>query len=175
MKTIGEIERQTAGDRAATYFGNGFHCAEAVATAVLEAIGENPAEAAAHATAFGGGFGRTFQEACGALSGALVAIGHIFGRRKPGGEWDFPARLGAQIRQYFLDEFKTTHCATLRQRFGEEQQMARCRKLTESVTTALLVILTNSPIQEGTSCCEKQSGTAKKPAGENMASSTAVT
>lgn len=141
MKTIGEMERRAASKKAAKYFGNGFHCAEAVATAVLEAIGQNPAEAAAHATAFGGGFGRTFEEACGALSGALIAIGHVCGRRKSGGEWDLPARLGAEIRQCFVDEFETTKCALLRRRFGEKQQMTECRKLTESVTAMLLGLL----------------------------------
>jgi len=147
MKSINEIERQAAGKRAVEYFGNGFHCAEAVATAVLEALGEEPSEAAAHATAFGGGMGRTYQEACGALSGALIAIGHLHGRRRPNGEWDFVAGLGAEIRQRFLNQFGTAHCATLRHRFGDEQQMAECRKLTGQVTAALLELLGEGPDQ----------------------------
>ena len=141
MKTITETERQAASEKAAQYFGNGFHCAEAVATAVLEVIELDPAEASAHATAFGGGFGRTFEEACGALSGALIVIGHLFGRRQPGGEWDLPATLGAQMRQRFIDDFETTRCATLRNRFGAEQQMAECRRLTKRVTATLLGLL----------------------------------
>jgi C_GCAxxG_C_C family probable redox protein len=145
MTRMTENDRQTASEKAAQYFGNGFHCAEAVATAVLEAIGQDPTEASAHATAFGGGFGRTYQEACGALSGALIAIGHLYGRRTLGGEWDFPAELGAEIRQGFLDDFGTTHCATLRTRFGEEEQMAECRKLTKNVTATLLTLLNANP------------------------------
>lgn len=143
MKTITATERQTASHKAADYFGNGFHCAEAVAAAVLEAVGEDPSEAAAHATAFGGGFGRTFEEACGALSGAFIAIGHLYGRRQPGGGWDLPAKLGAEIRQRFSDDFETTHCATLRQRFGQELQMAECRQLVKKVTATLLAMLTH--------------------------------
>ena len=133
-----------AGEKAARYFGNGFHCAEAVATAVLETMGEIPWEAAAHATAFGGGFGRTHQEACGALSGALIAIGHLHGRRRLGGEWDLAAKLGTAIRQQFLDEYETAHCATLLNRFGDRRQMDECRKLTQRVTTALLALLTGN-------------------------------
>ncbi len=76
MITITETEKQTAINRAGHYFGNGFHCAEAIVTAVIEAIGEDPSEDRAHATAFGGGFGRTYQEACGALSAAFIVIGH---------------------------------------------------------------------------------------------------
>lgn len=142
MKTITENEILIASEKAAQLFGDGFHCAEAVAAAVLDALGEESAEAAAHATAFGGGFGRTFQEACGALSGSFIAIGHLYGRRKPGGEWNFPADLGAEIRQRFLDDFGTTNCATLRNRFGEERQMEECRKLTKKVTATLLGLLT---------------------------------
>lgn len=144
MKTITEIEILVASEKAAKYFGNGFHCAEAVTTAVLDAIDEESSEAAAHATAFGGGFGQTFQEACGALSGALIAIGHVYGRRELGGEWDLPAELGAKIRQRFLDDFGVTNCATLRSRFGEERQMIECRNLTRKVTARLLTLLSKN-------------------------------
>ena len=105
MKSITDNEIRMAGEVTAEYFGNGFHCAEAVAAAVLETLGEDASEAAAHATAFGGGFGRTYQEACGALSGALIAIGHLHGRRRPVDEWDLPATLGTKIRQRFLNDF----------------------------------------------------------------------
>jgi len=134
-------QKNPAIDRATDLFGNGFHCAEAVATAVLEALGEAPGEAAAHATAFGGGFGKTHDEACGALSGALIVIGHLHGRRAPGGEWDLPARLAAEARQRFIARFGTAHCATLRNRFGDERQMAECRNLVASVTETLLELL----------------------------------
>jgi C_GCAxxG_C_C family probable redox protein len=141
MKTINHIEIRMAGEKAARYFGNGFHCAEAVVTAVLEALGEDPSQAVAYATAFGGGFGRTHQEACGALAGALIAIGHFHGRRKMGADWDLPADLGAKARQRFLDQLGTAHCDTLRRRFGEAQQMTECRKLTQGVTSTLLTLL----------------------------------
>lgn len=141
MNMVTKNDRQAAGDKAGEYFINGFHCAEAVAAAVLESVGEDPGEASAHATAFGGGCGRTFNELCGALSGGLIAIGHLYGRRTPGGNWDLPARFGAKIRQQFLEDFETTHCATLRKRFGDKRQADECRKLVRCVTTALLELL----------------------------------
>jgi len=141
MNAMTQMESQTAGDKAAGYFTNGFHCAEAVATAVLEVMGHNPSEAAAHATAFGGGFGRTFQEACGALSGGLIAIGHLHGRRAPVGEWDLPARLGEEIRRRFLENYGTTHCLTLRERFGKEHQTDECQKLVKVVAASLTCLL----------------------------------
>ncbi|MGD8835345.1 MAG: C-GCAxxG-C-C family protein [Desulfobacteraceae bacterium] len=134
-----------AADSAALLFGNGFHCAEAVAWAVLEALKENPAHAAAHATAFGGGFGRSFEEACGALSGGLIAIGHLHGRSAPDDEWDVPAKLGAELRNRFVEDFGTTHCATLRERFGRERQMRECRRLVHGVVVQLLELLEQNP------------------------------
>jgi C_GCAxxG_C_C family probable redox protein len=142
MKPITDNEIRMAGERAAEYLGNGFHCAEAVATAALEAFDEDPSQAAAHATAFGGGFGRTQQESCGALSGALIAIGHLHGRRRPGGAWDLPAKFGAKMREHFLEQNGTTQCAALCARFGEKRQLAECRRLTQRVTSALLALLT---------------------------------
>ena len=147
MKTVDESERQTISERATQYFENGFHCAEAVATAVIEGLGQDPTQAAAHATAFGGGMGRTFLEACGALSGAFIVIGHLHGRPRPGGDWDLAAELGARIRQRFIDEFDTTQCAALRRRFGREQQHAQCLKLVNQVTADLLALLAQDPDQ----------------------------
>lgn len=125
-------------EKAGYYFENGFHCAEAVSAAVIEGFGEDPSHAIAHATAFGGGFGRTFGEACGALSGGLIAIGHFYGRRVPGESWDVPAQLAENIRQTFLDQFKTTHCATLREQFGEENQMEECGNIVKKVAADLV-------------------------------------
>ena len=133
------------GENAMNYFNNGYHCAEAVAAAVLEGLGKDPSLAVAHATAFGGGFGKTFDEACGALSGCLIVIGHLHGRRNPGENWDTPAAMARIIRQQFLEQFNTTHCATLRERFGEENQMSECSRLVK-ITTANLVELLSCPV-----------------------------
>ena len=141
MSKLSAFEIHSAGRKAADYFGKGFHCAEAVAAAALNATGRYSSGAVSHATAFGGGFGRTHQEICGALSGAFIVIGHLYGRRRPGGEWDVPALLGAELRQRFLANFGTTNCGTLRDRFGDACQMTECRHLTGWVTEVLLELL----------------------------------
>lgn len=132
------IEAAQAGDRAAVYFGEGYHCAEAVVAAFFECLGDDPGEAVAHATPFGGGFGKTFGDACGVLSGSMIAIGHVCGRRQRGDSWDEPAEFGAAIRQLFIDRHGTSNCGVLRGRFGEEQQMAECRKLVRQGTADLV-------------------------------------
>lgn len=133
---------KAAADAAAELFDNGFHCAEAVSWSVLKVLGKNPDLAAAHATAFGGGFGRSFSEACGALAGGLIAIGDLHGRRAPGDDWDLPASLAAELRRRFVKDFGTTHCATLREGFGQDHQHEKCRNLVHRVAGTLLKLLT---------------------------------
>ncbi|MBU0969357.1 MAG: C-GCAxxG-C-C family protein [Proteobacteria bacterium] len=141
----GQSEEQVIGERAKGYFGNGFHCAEAVVAAVLEEMGKDASEAIAHATAFGGGFGKTCGEACGALSGALIVIGHLHGRRESGKDWNLAAGMGAGIRQLFIHRFETTHCLSLREKFGQEGQMDQCRDLVGWVTRDLVSLLEKYP------------------------------
>lgn len=141
MSCIIENPEKIAGEKAADYFGSGFHCAEAVAAAVLETLGQPSSEATAHATAFGGGFGKTFEEACGALSGSLIAIGHLHGRRASGMAWDLPAEMGAEIRTRFVEAFGTSNCLKLRIRFGEKAQMEECRKVVERTAQMLVGLL----------------------------------
>jgi len=135
-----KMEPTPVDEKAEYYFENGYHCAEAVAAAVLESLGKDAGQAIAHATAFGGGFGRSFDDACGALSGCLIVIGHLFPREKPGESWDKAAELGAAIRQTFIRSFETTHCGTLRDRFGEAQSK-KCEVLSGMLAAELMALL----------------------------------
>jgi C_GCAxxG_C_C family probable redox protein len=67
--------------RAAALFEEGFNCAEAVAAAFAERHGASPETALRAACALGAGVSRTGQT-CGAVSGALIAIGLAHGRRE---------------------------------------------------------------------------------------------
>ncbi|BBD09993.1 C-GCAxxG-C-C family protein [Desulfovibrio ferrophilus] len=133
-----KINLEKAIELAGNYFGQEYHCAEAVAKATLEALGQESEASVACATPFGGGFGKTHQEVCGALSGALIAIGQMHGRKAPGQDWTETADLGAAVREAFLARYATTHCQTLRLRFGEEAQMDECRKIVRLVTQDVL-------------------------------------
>lgn len=135
------MTRHDIGKRAGEYFQSGFHCAEAVASAVLEARGMDTAQARKHATAFGGGMGRTFCETCGAISGGLIAIGHLHGRSEQGVNWDLPAEMGRDLRDRFISEYGETCCQTLRDRFGDEQGPL-CTRLVEHVAAATEAVLT---------------------------------
>ena len=141
---IKDVNAEQVAEQAAVYFGEDYHCAEAVVAALFEAMGEDASDAIAHATAFGGGFGKTFTEVCGVLSGSMIVIGHIYGRREKGQKWDRPAELGATTRQHFIDRHGSSNCTVLRDRFGKEQQMPECRKLVQETTIALVNLIQNS-------------------------------
>lgn len=140
METHAVIKKEIE-EQAGRYFGNGFHCGEAVVKSVLDALGEDGETAAAHATPFGGGFGTSGQEACGALSGALIGIGHFYGRRQPAPEWDTAARLAAELHGTFSQIHGTVQCAALCEIFGDAEQKERCRALTSDMAGRLYEIL----------------------------------
>lgn len=133
----------SVGEKAGKYFQNGYHCAEAVASAVLEDRDIDPRQAVAHATPFGGGMGRTFCETCGAISGGLIAIGHVHGRREIGENWDKPAAMGEALRNAFVKEYDVTDCGVLRERFGEEQSI-QCTRIVEVMAAATVDVLADS-------------------------------
>lgn len=123
------------------YFGEKYHCAEAIVAVCFDALDTNGSDAIAHATPFGGGFGKSFSEACGVLSGANIVIGHLYGRRAPGEKWDTPAEMAALFREEFIYRHGSTHCGVLRDRFGEEEQMNECKKLVKEGVESLVKIL----------------------------------
>ena len=67
-------------DRARKNFSKGFNCAECVLEAVFEHFDTDlPKDALKLATGFGGGVG-LFGDSCGAITGAVMAVGAVHGR-----------------------------------------------------------------------------------------------
>lgn len=149
-------EKDAVAGIAAEFFGNGYHCAEAVTKAVLESMDKDSGLAVSHATAFGGGFGESFSEACGVVSGSLVAIGHIYGKRKQGDSWKQAARIGSLATERFRALHGTTNCAHLRDRFGEEEQMELCRELVRQGARNLITLIEEEAESQGKEPCKKE-------------------
>ncbi len=141
------IETEKAAQLAGEYFGNGYHCAEAVLRALLDTMGEDSEHIVPYATAFGGGFGETFMEACGVISGSLIAIGHKYGRKQQGDNWKEAGHLGRAVVERFMKLHGTCNCGLLRNRFGEEEQMDLCREVVIQGTKSLATIL-NEKVDE---------------------------
>ena len=64
--------------KAAELFLEGYNCAQAVAVAFCDVTGLDAEFTAKLASPFGGGMGR-LREVCGAVSGMLMVLGHLYG------------------------------------------------------------------------------------------------
>ncbi len=70
-------------ERADQLFQQGFNCAQSVACAFAEDLGADRELSLRMATGFGGGMGHT-SNTCGALTGAVMALGLAFGMKNAG-------------------------------------------------------------------------------------------
>ncbi len=68
-------------EKALEYFDNKFNCSQSVLTAFINESGLSEDDSLRVACAFGGGIGRQ-QHTCGALTGAAMVLGLVFGKGK---------------------------------------------------------------------------------------------
>ncbi len=79
-----EVLLKNAAEDGKEYFRQGFNCAECVYLSYRKNYNNSlPVESVAFATAFGGGFASSRNHACGAITGALMALSASFGRKEP--------------------------------------------------------------------------------------------
>lgn len=69
--------------QAAELFLSGSNCAQSVFVAFCDETGLEPDYAARLSSSFGGGMGRQ-REVCGAVTGMLMVLGHLYGYSDPG-------------------------------------------------------------------------------------------
>lgn len=111
---MGNKNIENAGQDAKALFLKGFNCAESSLLAVCGALEIKSDSAPKVATGFGGGVSR-FGGICGALSGTVMAMGLIEGRKDPK---DNEAkinlyRMGAELLNEFKTEYGTVDCRDL--------------------------------------------------------------
>ncbi len=99
---------------AAGYFQRGFNCSQAVLLAFSDLTGMDEKTAAALSSSFGGGMGR-LREVCGAVSGAFMVAGLLWGGYDP-------EDREAKAAHYSLIQ-------SLAARFREENGSIICREL----------------------------------------------
>ena len=88
------MKKSSGADTAAAVFKDGYNCAQAVFSVLAPRYGLEPETAARTACAFGGGMARG-GDACGAVTGALMAIGLALGGGRPGDTAAKEAAYGA--------------------------------------------------------------------------------
>ena len=107
---------QAVADRAEAHFQEHYNCAQSVLWGVAETCGlACPACIPAVALAMGGGIGHTGR-ACGALTGAVMALGLAVDRAVGGSisdKKDEANRLAAALVHRFADKFGTIDCAAI--------------------------------------------------------------
>jgi C_GCAxxG_C_C family probable redox protein len=105
-------------------------------------LGDLSSECARMATGLAGGVGDTQQEMCGALSGGVLVIGGLLGRRSLDEDDRAAMHLAARYRQRFLAEFGYTQCAQLREKvIYAPGGPGSCAALVERAAMMLLELL----------------------------------
>ena len=101
-------------DEAAKAFRDGYNCAQGVFLPFAEDYGLDAGTALLTASSFGAGMGRT-QETCGAVTGALMAIGLKYGFTKPDDQArrDLVLQKTREFMGRFRGEFGTLKCRDL--------------------------------------------------------------
>ena len=127
------IDPINAANRADELFHSGWNCAESVFVAIHEQVGEGEAPVQL-LTALGGGMG--CKRTCGALSGATVALGIVYGRTSPDEAAKKVASAKARVLcTGFRERFHSIDCWELTSVYENEQD--RKRGCTALVRTAV--------------------------------------
>lgn len=101
----------TPSEIAVTRFHQNFNCAQSVFAAFAPQLGMDEGQALKLASPFGGGVARRGQT-CGAVTGALMALGLAQGADTPAGKED-TYRLGEEFLQRFESRHATILCREL--------------------------------------------------------------
>ena len=98
--------------KAAPLFDKGFNCAESVLIAMSDFLEIKADIIPRIATPFGGGIGRR-GSICGAVSGAIMAIGLKYGRMEPSEDKEKAYELALRFYERFEKEFGSGLCHDL--------------------------------------------------------------
>lgn len=88
-------------------------------------------------TGFGGGIGRSREEACGALTGSVVALSMLIGRDSADVAVDPIHEKVAAFRELFIKKYGCTVCSKLREGLEGEEAKKMCHELTADTVVML--------------------------------------
>lgn len=119
---------------ARNYFRQGLNCSECVYRTILDLYESNlPDETICLASGFGGGMGHT-KNTCGAITGAVLALGSIRGRKNPFAK-ETPAERAHELKDVYApfgdmineieDTYGTLICKELSNPHGDFQSRER--------------------------------------------------
>jgi C_GCAxxG_C_C family probable redox protein len=142
MKEVSIMSREELEKEAFDYFSTGFCCAEAVSKTIIDHFAEKPDDYPVNvASGFCGGIGRTHEDICGALTGAVIAVGYLYGRTEKGKDISDASMIISEFRSQFIEAFGSTNCALILKQLGEQEKYIKCKQLTGKAAGMLSDIL----------------------------------
>lgn len=137
------MSRKKVEKQAFEYFKSGYSCSESVFKAITEKYAKNVDSTLSRlTTGLRGGMGSSHEEACGALTGGIVALGYLYGRTNPDDEAKILKEMVIEYMKRFKKEFGTTNCGILLDRFGEQgDDHSKCQELTAKAAGILADII----------------------------------
>ncbi len=136
------MKRTDIEKNAEAFFASGFNCAESVLQAVLEGFAEEGSQDITRvASAFGGGIGGSYESACGALNGGIMAIGYLLGRVSPLENVDQAKAIAREFQQQFKKQYGTTQCGALLDKFDPQTNYHKCQDMVGKMAGVLVKIL----------------------------------
>lgn len=134
--------QQEVAARAGELMRQGYHCSEAVLLSAGEhLLGSVSPSMIKMASVFGGGLAGTHQEMCGALAGAAMVVGALYGRRSPEYDETKAREVVGRLRERFAIEFGTTQCAPIRARYEKPDTQGFCAPVAERTVLILFQVL----------------------------------
>ena len=136
--------------RSRELFGSGYYCAESVLLAMAESLGIQTDLIPRVATGFCSGMARTGGQ-CGAVSGAMMGISLVAGRRSPEETVDRNYVLIRELVKRFEERFGATNCRVLlgcdlattegQQTFQANHLLEHCFDYAEGATHIAMALL----------------------------------
>ena len=133
--------------KAVDYFNSGYSCAESVVMYMIEK-GVCEDYLLPLATSFSGGM--TVGCACGAVTGAQIVIGYLFGKNNKFDNPQIARKLTNQFLDKFKAEFKVTCCKVLSKDYQDNPALRKehCSKMVEFSSNLLDEIVKESVLDE---------------------------
>lgn len=104
------------------FYKGGLNCAESTLRCLIEeGVIDAPPEAVRMMTGFGGGMQRG--TTCGAVVGAVAALGWATGRTEPGQSREASARVVREFLRRFEESFGTLDCRTLQATYVKDHAL----------------------------------------------------
>ncbi|MFA5866723.1 MAG: C-GCAxxG-C-C family protein [Actinomycetota bacterium] len=126
-------------ERALIYFREGHNCAQSVIMAVSDAEGEEvPLELITGTAGFSGGIGFS-GDACGSVSGGVIAMGVFLSRK--GVKQEAIPKAGARFLRWFKEEFGVSNCYELREGKSFRSTKGKCGEYTARTARKVVDII----------------------------------